>query len=212
MKRIQSIAAVALLAAAPAYAQTYEATPRGLPDSFMPHARELTQPAPFVTGPAAPPTTVTITKPPVDRPPPPQLVMNVKRHQKDADARRCLQASSNKQIHRCAERYRPHGASVTRTKAAKTTPAAAAPKSKVAADIGKADLSKAGAPAKPADTTARPAPATAPPPTTASVIQKPTATPVPAAPQKAETKSDRPPKWTDTAKGVMKSQGNHLPD
>ena len=210
MKRIQSIAAVALLAAASAYAQTYEPAPRGIPDSFGPPVRELAPPA-AVAAPVEPMgPTVTITRP-ADTTPPPQLVMNVARHQRDADARRCLQNASNKQIHRCAERYRPHGA-VTRTKAAKTTAEAAAPapKSKLAADIGKADLSKAAPPAKPVDTTAKPA--AAPPPTTAAVIQKPAATPAPAAPQKAEAKSDRPPKWTDSAKGVMKSRGDHLPE
>jgi hypothetical protein len=38
----------------------------------------------------------------------PQLGMDFKRGQHDADARECLQFTTNDQIHRCAEKYRSH--------------------------------------------------------------------------------------------------------
>ncbi len=38
----------------------------------------------------------------------PQLGMDFKRGQHDADARECLQLTTNDQIHRCAEKYRSH--------------------------------------------------------------------------------------------------------
>lgn len=37
---------------------------------------------------------------------PPQPALNVRRHEMDADARHCLQQSSNMDVHRCAEKYR----------------------------------------------------------------------------------------------------------
>jgi hypothetical protein len=202
MKRIGSIAAVALLAAASAYAQTqYEpAVPRAIPDSSGPQSRELVQPT--QTAPAG-----QVVEPVV-----PRLVMDRTRGHNDTDVRRCLQFASNKQIHRCAERYRPHAshASVTRTKAAKASEAVAPAARAKAADLGKPDLSKAASPGKTAGTAK---PAIAPPSTTAAAVQKPAATPAPAAPEKPAAKTaDRPPKWTDSAKGVMKSRGEHLPE
>ena len=197
MKRIGSVAALALLAAASAYAQTqYEpAIPRGVQDSAVQPSRELVQPAPAAQ----------VVEPTV-----PRLVMNRARGGSDADARQCLQLASNRQIHRCAERYRSQArrASVTRTRAAKPaeaiTPAARAR----AADLGKPDMSKAADAAKPIDT----AKAQTPPATRSVIAEKPTAAPNPAAPEKATEKTiDRPPKWTDSAKDVMKSRGERLP-
>ena len=40
---------------------------------------------------------------------PPRLVQNQQRHQREADARHCLdQATTNRQIHRCSLKYRSH--------------------------------------------------------------------------------------------------------
>jgi hypothetical protein len=55
----------------------------------------------------------------------PQLAMNVQRHQRDADARRCLQLPTNGQIHRCAERYRSHASRAHVSKASLKTTAPA---------------------------------------------------------------------------------------
>ncbi|MGZ5094033.1 MAG: hypothetical protein ACXWCY_18035 [Burkholderiales bacterium] len=52
---------------------------------------------------------------------PPQMGMDFKRGQHDADARECLQFTTNDQIHRCAEKYRPH---TMPAKLVKTTPSA----------------------------------------------------------------------------------------
>ena len=196
------IAAIALLAGCQAYAQTqYEpAIPRGIPDMSGPQSRELAQPAP------APQS--------VD-PAIPRLVTSNDRHRRDADARNCLQLTSNRQIHRCAERYRPRVArsSVARTKAARTArPAgAAAPvaRAKPPSDLGKADLSKAASPANPVATAkVVPSPASAP-----GAGDKPSATPKAAAPEKtAEKTAERPPKWTDGAKAIIKKQGDRLPE
>ena len=201
MKRPGSIAAFAFLAATTAYAQTqYEpAVPRGIPDSSaVQPSRELAQPAPAAAQ---------VVEPVV-----PKLVMDRPRVGTDADARQCLQLASNQQIHRCAQRYLPAGARrgrVTRTKAAKPEAAIAAPSRSRAADLSKPDLSKAAEPAKAVDMTkAAPAPA----PTPSAAIQKPAAGPQPAAPAPvAEKSADRPPKWTDSAKDVMKSRGDRLP-
>jgi hypothetical protein len=197
MKRIGSIAAIALLAAASAYAQTqYEpAIPRGIPDSSVQPSRELSQPS--SAAPAA-----QVVEPVV-----PQLVMDPKRGHSDADARQCLQFASNTQIHRCAERYRAHAArraSVTRTKAAKPAEAIAPSARAKAADLGKPDLSKAAEPAKPVDMKAAPATAKSAP------IERPAAT-AKAAPSATPIEKSAPPKWTDSAKDTMKSRGDRLP-
>ena len=198
MKRIQSIAAIALFAAAAAHAQTtYEpAVPRGLSDSAGPQSRELAQPA------AAPGAPLGQTVEPVV----PQLVMDTRRGRSDADARNCLQLASNRQIHRCAERYRPNAARarVTRTKAAKPAETKAA--SVKPADVAKPDLSKAAAPAKPVET-AKVVPPVAPPP----VIEKPGATAKAAPPEKSGEKSGEKGKWTDGAKALLHKQGDRLP-
>jgi hypothetical protein len=195
MKRIGLIAAIGVFAAASAYAQMQiePAVPRGLQDSSVQPSRELAQPGPQVVDPAAP-----------------QLVMNRARGYSDADARRCLQFTSNVQIHRCAERYRPHtrGASVTKTKAGKPAEKVSTSARAKAVDLGKPDMSKAAEPAKPVDMTKA-----APAPAATSAAAKPSTSPQAAAPAKpAEQTGQRPPKWTDTAKGTMKSRGDHLPE
>jgi hypothetical protein len=201
MKRIASIAAIGVFAAASAYAQMQiePAVPKGLQDSTVQPAREL------------PPTGAQVVDPVV-----PQLVMDRVRGHSDADARRCLQFTSNVQIHRCAERYRSHArrASVTRTKAAGKPAQTISPAARAkAADLGKPDMSKAANPAKPVDMTkAAPAPAPAPAAKSAAA-EKPSTAPKSAAPEKpAEQTAQRPPKWTDNAKDTMKSRGAHLPD
>jgi hypothetical protein len=199
MKRIASIAAIGVFAAASAYAQMQiePAVPKGLQDSTVQPAREL------------PPTGAQVVDPVV-----PQLVMDRVRGHSDADARRCLHFTSNVQIHRCAERYRSHArrASVTRTKAAGKPADAISPAARgKAADVGKPDMSKAANPAKPVDMTkAAPAPA---PAAKSAAAEKPSTAPKSAAPEKpAEQTAQRPPKWTDNAKDTMKSRGAHLPD
>ena len=195
MKRLIHFAA-ALFAATAAYAQTYEpAVPRGLTDGGAPQSRELAQPAP---APAAP--GVQTVDPVI-----PKLVMDSRRGTSDADARNCLHLASNRQIHRCAERYRPRASrpGVTRTRAAKPAEAAAASRAR-AAEIAKPDLSKAAPAAKPVET-ARAVPPVAPPP----VVEKPG--PKAALPEKTADKSAEKGKWTDGAKALLHKQGDRLP-
>lgn len=96
MKRITWIVAFAAATTASAYAQqTYEPTvPRGLSESRV-------EPSGTLAPPVRPRAPSAVVDPAV-----PQLAMNVRRHQRDADARQCLQLATNTQIHRCAERYR----------------------------------------------------------------------------------------------------------
>jgi hypothetical protein len=47
----------------------------------------------------------------------PQLVMDRARGHNDADARQCLQLTTNDKIHRCAEKYRSHVVKASQTKA-----------------------------------------------------------------------------------------------
>jgi hypothetical protein len=200
MKRFALIAAIGVLAAASAYAQMQiePAVPRGLQDSNVQPARELPPAAAQVIDPAIP-----------------QLAMDRARGHSDADARRCLQFTSNVQIHRCAERYRSHArrASVTKTKAGKPAEAISPASRGKAADLGKPDMSKAANPAKPVEMT-KAAPAAAPAPAAKSAAaEKPSTAPKAAAPEKpAEQTAQRPPKWTDNAKDTMKARGAHLPD
>jgi hypothetical protein len=175
MKRNGLIAVVVALAAASAYAQqVFEpAVPRGLPETRVEPSGELALPA----QPAEPP----------------QLVMNMRRHQSDADARRCLQLATNRQIHRCAQPYLPAAAArlVRATAKADTAPAASRAR---ASDLAKPDLSKAAEPAKPAgQAAAQPAP-----PKTSDVVKS------------APADKSGSPKWTDNAKGVMQKQGERL--
>jgi hypothetical protein len=192
MKRIGLIAAIGVFAAASAYAQMQiePAVPKGLQDSSVQPARELPAAGAQVVEPAVP-----------------QLVMDRARGHSDADARRCLQFTSNVQIHRCAERYRSHArrASVTRTKASKPADAISPASRSKAADLAKPDMSKAADPAKPVDMS-KAAPAQA---AKSAAAGKPsTAAPV----KPAEQTAQRPPKWTDNAKDTMKARGAHLPD
>ncbi len=103
--RFSTLAALALVAAAPVYGQgrTYEPViPRGIPDQRVEPAGELAQPA-------------------ISAPVPPRLVQNRAKAQNDADARHCLTATSNRDIHRCAQRYLPAsaGAATVRRASAK---------------------------------------------------------------------------------------------
>jgi hypothetical protein len=102
MNRIGLVAALAIMFAATAHAQSQiqwvdPAAPRAM--------RE--QPV----EPSAAPATPTA----------PQLIMDTKRGKNDADARQCLQLATNDQIHRCAEKYRSHA---SRAKVVKAVPAA----------------------------------------------------------------------------------------
>jgi hypothetical protein len=176
--------------------QTFEpAVPRGLSDTTVRPSGELGQ---SQTQTQTQTQTFTQTQPAA-----PQLVMMSPRHAKDSDARQCLRFGNNRQIHRCAERYRPHAARATLTK---TNASAAAPGGK---ERGfKPDLSKAAEPAKAVDTAKAAPPAAAPaakaaPASTASASAKPAEAPKAAS-------SDKGGKWTDFAKGVVKSQGDHL--
>jgi hypothetical protein len=180
MKRIGLIAVLAALAAASAYAQqVYEpVVPRGLPEPRVEPSGELAPPARA-----------------------PVLVMNV-RHQRDADARRCLQLASNRQIHRCAQPYLPAAARARVVKATAKTDAVSPAARGRASDLAKPDMSKAAEPAKAVDTARPAAQATAQPaspPKTADVVKS--------APPADKSGT---PKWTDNAKGVMQKQGERL--
>jgi hypothetical protein len=118
MKKNIWVAACAALTLTSAYAQqqAYEpVVPRSLPESRVEPSGTLAPPVPT---PQLPP--VTVIEPPI-----PQLAMNVRRHQRDADARHCLRFASNREIHRCAERYRSHASRTRVTKAALKKPIAA---------------------------------------------------------------------------------------
>jgi hypothetical protein len=111
--RLSTLAALAVLAAAPVYGQgrTYEpVVPQGISEQRVEPAGELAQPS----------RTASV---------PPRLVQNRTRAQSDADARHCLTASSNKDIHRCAQRYLPasaRAATVRRASVKAPAPKAAA--------------------------------------------------------------------------------------
>ena len=138
--RLAATAALAVLAGASVHAaQTFEPTiPKAIPES------RPVAPAGTLAPPAAPPGSLAS---PDTTGAPPRLVQNIRRHQRDADARHCLQqAKTNKGIHRCAERYRPRGARATSVKKASVKPPAgnaAAP----AVEISRTpDVVKPGAP------------------------------------------------------------------
>ena len=156
MKRMTWMVAFAAATAASAYAQqTYEPTvPRGLSESRVEPSRTLAPPA----QPQVPPAVVV-------EPAVPQLAMNVQRHQRDADARRCLQLATNVQIHRCAERYRSHASRAHVSKAAlKKTTAPATASAVVQEKV--VVQSKTAEPPKPVETAKviAPAPVTVAPP------------------------------------------------
>jgi len=103
MIRIGVIAALAAMSAASvcAQVQTIEpAVPRALPEQRVEPAGEI--PAPVTA--------------------PPRLVMNAERARRDADARHCLTLAANRDVHRCAERYRSRAsrASAVRASAKRT--------------------------------------------------------------------------------------------
>ena len=138
---LMSAAAFAALAAVSVHAaQTYEPTiPRSIAEP------RVVEPA----GTLAPPATpgVDLSQPTLQQPLPPQLVQNIKRHQRDADARHCLQqASTNKGIHRCAERYRPRGARAASVKKASVKPPAEKAAAQPGIEISRSDVVKPGAP------------------------------------------------------------------
>ena len=139
--RLLTAAALAALAAASVHAATTaEPTiPKAIPDS------RPVEPAGTLAPPAAPPGSLAS---PDTTGAPPKLVQNIKRHQRDADARHCLQqATSNKGIHRCAERYRPRGARTASVKKASVKPPAENAAAKPAVEISRsADVVKPGAP------------------------------------------------------------------
>ena len=121
MNRISLIAALAVFAAASAHAQVQRidpAVPSALPDSRVEPARELGSTAPRELGTIAPREVGSIA--------PPELVMDRRRGGSDADARHCLELPTNRQVHRCAERYRSRAARArTMAKAPKAAPAPA---------------------------------------------------------------------------------------
>jgi hypothetical protein len=77
----------------------------------------------------------------------PQLVMDRARGHNDADARQCLQLTTNTHIHRCAEKYRSHSGQVMKASQTKATAAGNAPETAKAGEaLSVADIAK-GAPA-----------------------------------------------------------------
>lgn len=200
MKRIGLIVAIATLAAATVHAaqQVEPAIPKGFSDSRVVPAGELPQaPAPQSVQPVVPqvvepavPRMVDVATPETGRGVP-RLVMDARRGRRDADARGCLRFTSNIQVHRCAERYRPRHAGVAKTVAKPSEVTIRREERARAADLAKPDMSKAAEPAKPVETT-KPAPPVA-------------AAPKAAEPAKPAASSSTPekPKWTDSAKGLF---------
>ena len=138
--RLLTAAALAALAAASVHAaQIVEPTiPKAIPDS------RSVEPAGTLAPPAAPPGSLAS---PNTAGAPPKLVQNIKRHQRDADARHCLkQASTNKGVHRCAERYRPRGARTASVKKASVKPPADKAAAQPGVEISRSDVVKPGAP------------------------------------------------------------------
>lgn len=129
--RLCTLAALAFVAAAPVYGQgrTYDPViPRGIPDQRVEPAGELSQPATFA-------------------PVPPRLVQNRTRAQSDADARHCLSATSNKDIHRCAQRYLPRSARAATVRRASAKAPAPKVASKPAVEISRStEIVKPGPP------------------------------------------------------------------
>ena len=183
MKRMAWILAFAAATTASAHAQQiYEpSVPRGLSESRVEPSGTLAPPM----QPRAP--SAGVLEPAV-----PQLAMNVRRHQRDADARRCLQLATNVQIHRCAERYRSHASRAQVSKAAlKKTTAPAAASAVVQEKV--VVQSKTTEPPKPVETAKviAPAPVTAAPPgattITRSTTTVTTTTPAPKPVEPAKT-------------------------
>lgn len=178
MKRLGLIAVFAALAAASVFAQQQfdPAVPRGLPETRVEPSGELAQPPQSAA---------------------PLLVMSP-RHQNDADARQCLQFTSNAQIHRCAERYRSHAARARVTKAAmKPADTIRSADRGKASDLAKPDMSKAAEPAKPVDVAKPAAPA--------PIAKSAEAPKAAAAPEKPAEKG----KWLEGAKNLV-GKGDRL--
>lgn len=140
MNRIVLLAMLAALTVTSAYAQQrYDpAIPRGMTEQPVQPSGELAQPAPA--------------------PLPPRLVQNERRHQREADARHCLdQATTNRQIHRCSLKYRSHASREAPVKRASAKSSAAPPPApaivitKPPADIVKPGAPRPGDAAKAAD-------------------------------------------------------------
>ena len=164
MKRIASILAFAAATSTAAYAQqTYEPTvPRGLSESRV-------EPSGTLAAPVQPQASSAVVVDPAV----PQLAMNVRRHQRDADARRCLQLATNVQIHRCAERYRSHASRAQVSKAAlKKTTAPATASAVVQEKV--IVQSKTAEPPKPVETAKVIAPQTAAPPGATTITRSTT--------------------------------------
>ena len=194
MTRIGLIAALAVVSAASAYAQMQPVDPpvtRSLPESSMEPPIQLVQTPPW------------------------SPIKNELRHERDADARRCLELPTNRQVHRCAERYRSRASRAGSVVKASSKPAAAAkvsdmvqppidaPASKSKGGPRAGDLEKAADLVKPMDVTkpggtpkaveiapkaAEPAKAPAPPATAAK------------APAADTTKATAPAKTVEPAK------------
>ncbi|HUP94891.1 MAG TPA: hypothetical protein VM164_08275 [Burkholderiales bacterium] len=179
MKRMTWMVAFAAATAASAYAQqTYEPTvPRGLSESRVEPSGTLAPPVQPLVAPAV------AVEPAV-----PQLAMNVRRHQRDADARQCLQLATNVQVHRCAERYRSHASRAQVSKAAlKKTTAPATASAVVQEKV--VVQSKTGEPPKPVETAKilAPAPVVAAPPGSVTITtSKTTVTTTQPAPKPVE--------------------------
>jgi hypothetical protein len=126
MNRI-GLAVLALLFTASSYAQQIEAVD---PDTTSATPQDKVEPAS-----ALEPTV-------------PQLVMDRARSHNDADARQCLQLTTNTHIHRCAEKYRSHGGQVMKASQTKTMAAGSNPPetTKPREPLSVADIAK-GAPA-----------------------------------------------------------------
>lgn len=130
MNRIVLLAMLTALTATSAYAQQrYDpAIPRGMTEQPVQPSGELAQPARARL--------------------PPRLVQNERRHQREADARHCLdQATTNRQIHRCSLKYRSHASREAPVKRASAKSSAAPPRAP-AIEITRppADIVKPGAP------------------------------------------------------------------
>jgi len=129
--RLSTLAALAVVASAPVYGQgrTYDPViPRGIPDQRVEPAGELAQPV-------------------MAAPLPPRLIQNRTRAQNDADARHCLTATSNRDIHRCAERYLPGSARAATVRRASAKAAAPKADSQPAIEISRStEIVKPGGP------------------------------------------------------------------
>jgi hypothetical protein len=123
MNRI-GLAVLAMLFTASIYAQQIDAVD---PEAASATAQDKVEPTP------APDAAV------------PQLVMDRARGHNDADARECLQFTTNGKIHHCAEKYRTHVMKTSQTKAIGTSsnPPEAAKRGEA---LSVADIAK-GAPA-----------------------------------------------------------------